>query len=455
MRRTLTHLTHTTPRPAIIALAVAVGGMVWPTVVAAQSTRSTTRVSVGSQGTVTTGRMTVNGRPPLQGACAVFMNGQPDLTQSPEGLALLRFKREIEGVATVFETRSALIDESDAQRMSQVKRGIDSLLQVYVRYRTADGNPTIMIRRGDSTVVASELRTDRRMFEPSEQWVVQTRPNIEVRLRALEPQVAAVASAGARVVSRGSPSGYIGVGLSGSQMRMVTDSGSFTAHCDYPLIETVDLGSPARRAGLGAGDTIIAYNGRDVVAQAVNYPQLLMPGKVVKVRVRRDGKLREMPVTVAERTADATDLEALERIRVIGLPSPSSRPMQPFTFWQSWSSDDGTPARTPRAFPVPSVTATSGSVTMTTLLGAQLNAVDEEFAESLGLEPGVLIMRVQPGSPAAEAGLRPGEMIRAVNGTPVRVLLPLQRAVGAPNTHDVKLTVSGRDTPARIVTIRW
>ena len=92
-----------------------------------------------------------------------------------------------------------------------------------------------------------------------------------------------------------------------------------------------------------------------------------------------------------------------------------------------------------------------------TVLGAQLNAVDEEFAQSLGFEPGsgVLVMRVFPGTPAAEAGLRAGEMIRAVNGTPIRELPPIARAVNANSVRDVKLTVSGRDTPPRIVTIRW
>lgn len=446
------------------------GGMAWFTLlmaggmvcvvspVGAQSTRSTTRVTVTTT------------RPPLQGACAAFMNGPMELARSPEGMALLRFKREVEGVANVFEARAAQVDDGDARRMVQVQRGIDSLINVFVRYRTADGGPMIMIRKGDSTVTG-EYRVEKRLFD-NDAWVSRVRPdgegrsNIEVTLRALEPQVAAVASAGARVVARGTPAGYIGVGLSGSQMRLVTDSGSFTAHCDYPLIETVDVGSPARRAGLGAGDTIIAYNGRDVVAQAVNYPQLLSPGKVVRVRIKRDGKLREMPVTVAERSADVADAESREHVRVIEV-APLSRAMQPFAFWRGWSTEDGQRTPTPRAASSGSPGAVTvqgsangagsvaGGATMAVVLGAQLSAVDDEFAQSSGLEPGVLVMRVEPGSPAADAGLRPGEMIRAVNGTPVRVLLPIQRAVSAPSARDVKLTVSARDTPPRIVTIRW
>jgi len=53
--------------------------------------------------------------------------------------------------------------------------------------------------------------------------------------------------------------------------------------------------------------------------------------------------------------------------------------------------------------------------------------VDEEFTQTLGLEPGVLILKVPPGTPAAEAGLRAGEVLRSVNGTAVRDVATLRR----------------------------
>jgi len=75
------------------------------------------------------------------------------------------------------------------------------------------------------------------------------------------------------------------------------------------------------------------------------------------------------------------------------------------------------------------------------------------------VEPGVLVLRVPMGTPAAEAGLRPGEVIRAVNGVPVRDMTPLRRALGntsgASGSRDVKLTVSARGAAPRIVTVRW
>lgn len=410
---------------------------------------------------------------PAKGACASIAGGPSELTSTPEGKAVLRLKQELAGVTTVIEQRGASADGVDMRRMTEVKRGVDSLMNVIVRYHNADGSigPTITVTRGDSGRMTVNGRVlDAGVFEAMDNSMKKLLPEmvtvfadarprqetVEVRLRALEPQIAEMTRS---VNSKASPSGYLGLTLSGSQIRIVTDSGSITAHCDYPMIEAVDVGSPARSAGLSAGDTVIAYNGRDIVAQVVNYPQLLMPGNVVRVKVRRDGKLRETPVTVAERRPDVT--ESAMRFPLGGVVSTGSA--SPVTSATSRPNSGGIIVRTvPRSpmspmSPMPPMVAASvvGGASMTILFGAQLSAVDDEFAKTLGVEPGILILRVQPGSPAAEAGLRGGEIIRAVNGAPVRDLALLHRAMRVPRVHDVKLTVSGRDTPARIVILRF
>jgi serine protease Do len=411
-----------------------------------------------AQPTRTSVRTTSTLRPPLSNACAALMNAPSELVRTPEGVALFRFKRELEGLATVFESRVPL-EASEARRMSAVQRGVDSLLEVFVRSRSADGTlgPKMKLPRSDSTVITMRGRPLDGMasVEIVGSTAAGGQRNFELNIRALEPQIAAMASAGARIVKSGSTAGYLGVSLSGSQMRIVTDTGVFIAHCEYPMIEAVDVGSPARAAGLTTGDTVLAYNGRDLIAQTVNYPQMLIPGKVVRIRVRRDGKQRELPVTVRERTALGDESPGVNNVRVFltnpsrgALPVPAERTGSFEMFFRDGSTFTGSSSGSGFSSSPNIVLGGSGT---SSLFGAQLVAVDDELAQILTLEPGVLVTRVQPGSPAAEVGLRVGEMIRAVNGVPVRELAPLLRIVNASGAREVKLTVWGRETPVRIV----
>ena len=89
------------------------------------------------------------------------------------------------------------------------------------------------------------------------------------------------------------------------------------------------------------------------------------------------------------------------------------------------------------------------------LMGAQLSVIDDEFAQSMGVEPGILVLRVPPGSPAADAGLKPGEVIRAVNGVPLRELTTLRGALAVPGVREVRLTVSARGAQPRIAVVRF
>ena len=64
-------------------------------------------------------------------------------------------------------------------------------------------------------------------------------------------------------------------------------------------------------------------------------------------------------------------------------------------------------------------------------LGVLLQPVSAEIAEGLGLaaEGGSLVANVEPDSPAAKAGLKPGDVVLAVNGRPLESVKALARAV--------------------------
>ena len=72
-------------------------------------------------------------------------------------------------------------------------------------------------------------------------------------------------------------------------------------------------------------------------------------------------------------------------------------------------------------------------------LGVQIQPVTTGIADSLGLKKaeGAIVDNAQAGSPAAKAGLQSGDVITAVNGTPVKDARDLARTIAMlpPNTR--------------------
>ncbi len=87
-------------------------------------------------------------------------------------------------------------------------------------------------------------------------------------------------------------------------------------------------------------------------------------------------------------------------------------------------------------------------------LGVGVQDLTPDLAKALNLEHsgGALISQVQPGSPAAKAGLRPGDVVVAIDGAPVTSASSLRNAVGLMRVgSEVKLEIL-RDGEKRTVT---
>ena len=413
-------------------------------------------LSVGALHAQTTGRTPTRVRGTIlatsaANACAELAATPSALVNAPEGMALLRLKRELESAAFTLEQQQQL-QGIDVQRITQVQRGVDSLMRVVVRYYRADGSdgPTVTLNRGDSVrlVVEGRALEPRGVFVALDSTMRATAPQMEATIRSLQPQITAFIAAAEAQSGRGaSEAGYMGVGLLGAQLRTVTPDGVLVSHCDYPVVETVDAGSPASRAGVRAGDTVLAYNGRDLKQRAVNYQSMLVPGETVRMRVKRGAKAREIPVTVATRHVE----RQLVLMRAPDAPASALPPDAPRALSGRLMISSAAPPSAPSA-PVDATLLSSG---VAVLLGAQLSTVDDEFAEVLGLEPGILVLRVPQGSPFDEAGLRPGEIIRAVNGTAVRDVHAMRRTIVGAGAREARLTVLSRANGTRTVTLRW
>jgi serine protease Do len=157
------------------------------------------------------------------------------------------------------------------------------------------------------------------------------------------------------------------------------------------LVSQVAEDGPAAEAGIQAGDFITRINEEAIesVNDIRNTVAAIQPGSKARLTLWRDGKKKQLTVTIGEQPA--------EMRTAMGRPGP-----------------DG---------------AAEKSVEK---LGLQVATATPEALEKLGYDDGqkgVLIEQVTPGSPAAEKGLRPGELIRKVGNRTVATAGQFARAV--------------------------
>jgi serine protease Do len=160
------------------------------------------------------------------------------------------------------------------------------------------------------------------------------------------------------------------------------------------LVSSVAKDSPAARAGLEPGDVILALNGQEISSSSDLPPRVasLQPGSAAKLAVWRGHERREIEVRVGEAKV------------------ASAGPAQ---------EEGGQHDR----------------------LGLAVRPLTPEEREQSGMKGGMIVQDAQ--GPAAEAGIQPGDVLLAVNGTRVSDIEQLRKLVANSGKHVALLIERG------------
>lgn len=146
------------------------------------------------------------------------------------------------------------------------------------------------------------------------------------------------------------------------------------------LVTAVSPNSPAQKAGVQAGDVIVGFNGKPIGSSA-ELPLAVAdvrPGESAQLKVWRKGSEQNLSVVVG------------------AVPDRQVAQNQPV------------PTEQPR-------------------LGVAVRPLTPEESRQAGLTAGLVVE--QSGGPAAAAGIAPGDVILAVNGTPVKTSAELRELI--------------------------
>jgi serine protease Do len=193
---------------------------------------------------------------------------------------------------------------------------------------------------------------------------------------------------------------YIGVGITD----VTPENSKFfdLKDANGAVISEVQSDSPGSHAGLQVGDVIVGLDGKKVAGAGELQAQVseMRPGTKVMLDVLRDGKSINVPVTLEE-------LGSKDKKEELNASADNGKPR--------WGV---------------------GIADLTSDVREQLQAPSTL--------KGAVIQRVQPGSPAEEAGLQPGDVIQSVDRKPTPSAADVQKALASvPKGQDAMVLVWG------------
>jgi serine protease Do len=182
------------------------------------------------------------------------------------------------------------------------------------------------------------------------------------------------------------------------------------------LIADVVKDSPAEKGGLKPGDVVVALNGKPVSdnSQLTRDVGVIPPGSTVKLDIVREGKQRTVEVKLAERPDE---------------------------------KEQG--GRTP--------TKSGQDKEQGDLLGLSVQDVTPQLARQSQVDPatkGAVVVDVAPDSPAADAGLEPGDVVLEVNRRAVASAAEYKNAVKGVKKGDTALVRVRRGQATQYVPVR-
>ncbi len=186
--------------------------------------------------------------------------------------------------------------------------------------------------------------------------------------------------------------GRLGVGIQDVNQALAESFG-----LDAPrgaLVSKVESGGPADKAGLKAGDVILAFGDQpvDTAGQLPSIVAAAAPGTSVELKVWRDKSERDVSVKLGEAAKDAA------------------------------VADNGAQSESGR-------------------LGLMVRPLSPQEQREADVSQGLVVEDVDGA--AAEAGIRPGDIVISANGAPVRSVTDLRKVVSGSKDHVALLVQRG------------
>jgi C-terminal processing protease CtpA/Prc len=379
------------------------------------------------------------------------------------------------------EARSRALSERMRTTLEAQSRELAKMQRELERATRADGRVRDSIVRVTSQRIAElageiarvQMEADRLQHREAD---AETRAALTAQLasaRAMANVTRALAGQQRQLLfsSRSAPRGYLGVVLESEQRTRIRDGKVYTEFVSPSVVLSVSAGSPAAKAGVEAGDTIVAL-GRATLPGEVLMSDVVKPGERLPVKLRRHGSERVVTVTVgtdpntrntptlgyyeftAEASGDCDECPAgasgarVGGISISGRAAPAA-PTPP------------RPGVTPRP-PVPLFRTFEGSANWSaadySLAGAMMTTLTDDLEDLTGVSEGILVLRVAPGTPAAASGLRGGDVITRVNDDDCDGVRDLQRAVQRASSRggrSVSLVVIRKKKNEQAITLQW